>query len=412
MAPFGPFEAWPRLAVAVSGGSDSLGLCLLSDAWARQRRGEVLALTVDHNLRPGSGEEAARVAGWLSDRGIDHRILAWQPDKASQRAARDGRYRLLQDACRREGILHLLVGHTADDQAETVAFRHLRGSGPEGLSGIAAVRELNHVRLLRPLLTVPRDSVRATLSAFGQPWIDDPSNQDARYARARVRRRFARRPSAAGLWFRRAAREGVRREAAELELGAALAHWVAIRPAGYAIVDRAVLGHRRAASLLGHTVRTVRGTAYAPSPSRLIRVCDALRAGAVGRTIGGCRVMAPGSPSGSLLIAREAVRISAHQSVKAGQTVHWDDRFIVSAPEDGYIAALGDRAANDALSRLPAIARQGLPALWRDGAVVRLPEVADWMRHRETGAPASFQVGFRPSVPLAGAAFARMFGVV
>ncbi|MEM8589936.1 MAG: tRNA lysidine(34) synthetase TilS [Pseudomonadota bacterium] len=412
MAPFGPFEARPRLAVAVSGGSDSLGLCLLADAWARRRRGEVLALTVDHNLRPGSGEEAARVAGWLSDRGIDHRILAWQPHKTSQQAARDGRYRLLDDACCREGILHLLVGHTADDQAETVAFRHLRGSGQEGMSGIATVRELAQVRLLRPFLTVRRDSVRATLSAFGQPWIDDPSNLDDRYARARVRRRLGGRPSAPGLWFRRTAREGERREAAELELGATLARWVTIRPAGYAIVDRAVLNHRRAASLLGRIVRTVRGTAYAPSPSRLEPVCDALRAGVAGQTIGGCRIAVPGSPSGSLLIAREAARISAHQSVKAGETVRWDDRFIVSAPEDGYIAALGDRAANDALARLPAIARQGLPALWRDGEAVSLPEVAHWTRHRETGAPASFQVGFRPSVPLAGAAFARMFGVV
>lgn len=412
MAPFGPFEVRPRLAVAVSGGSDSLGLCLLADAWARQRRGDVLALTVDHNLRPDSGTEAARVAGWLSDRGIDHRILAWQPDKPSQQAAREGRYRLLEDACRREGILHLLVGHTADDQAETAAFRHLRGSGPEGLSGIATIRELDQVRLLRPLLTVRRDRVRATLSAFGQPWIDDPSNLDARYARVRVRRRLARRPSAPGLWFRRAGRQGTRREAAERELGEALARWVAIRPAGYAIVERAALSHRRATALLGHIVRTVRGTAYAPSPSRLMRVCDALRSGAEGRTIGGCRIVGPESPSGSLLITREAARISAHQSVKAGQIVHWDDRFIVSAPEDGYIAALGDRATNEALGRLPAIARQGLPALWRDGTVVRLPEVAHWMRHRETGALASFQVGFQPSVPLAGAAFARMFGVV
>lgn len=408
MAAYGPFEPRPRLAVAVSGGPDSLGLCLLADIWVRRRQGSVLALTVDHNLRPGSGEEAARVAGWLADRGIDHRILAWRPDGTSQAAARKGRYRLLEDACCREGILHLLVGHTADDQAETVAFRRLRGSGPEGLAGIAAVRELDQVRLLRPLLTVRRDQVRATLSAFGQPWLDDPSNSDGRFARVRVRRHLARRPLAPGLWYRRADREGVRREAVERALGAALARWVTIQPAGYAVAHRDILNHRRAATLLGHIVRTVRGTAYAPSPSRLLRVRDALRAGAAGRTIGGCRI----AVSGSLMIAREPARISAHQSVKAGDTVRWDDRFVVSAPEDGHVAALGDAASNEVLGRLPAVARRGLPALWRNGAVVGLPDVADWTHHRETGATVSFQVGFRPSVPLAGAAFGRMFGVV
>jgi tRNA(Ile)-lysidine synthase len=79
MGPLGPFESRPRLAVAVSGGADSMALCLLADGWAREREGTVVALTVDHGLRPEAAAEAARVGSWLALRGIRHRILTWRP---------------------------------------------------------------------------------------------------------------------------------------------------------------------------------------------------------------------------------------------------------------------------------------------------------------------------------------------
>lgn len=190
MAPFAPFEVPPELAVAVSGGRDSLCLALLADQWARERGGKVLAFIVDHGLRPEAAREATATCELLAGHGIGSEVLPWtgpKPSTGLQQAAREARYRLLRDACRRHGLLHLLVAHHADDQAETVAMRAARQSGADGLAGMAALLEWPDVRLLRPLLSVPRSRLSATLRARRIPWIDDPSNVDPRFERARLR---------------------------------------------------------------------------------------------------------------------------------------------------------------------------------------------------------------------------------
>lgn len=190
MEALAPFEAQPVLAVAVSGGSDSMALCLLADEWARARGGRVVALTVDHGLRAESAEEAETVRRWLAARGIGHHILRWEGDKPRsgvQEEARRARYRLLEDWCREHRVLHLLLGHHADDQAETILMRRARGSGAVGLAGMSAVRELTHARLLRPLLAAPKSALRAYLQAQGQAWVEDSGNASPAYARTRLR---------------------------------------------------------------------------------------------------------------------------------------------------------------------------------------------------------------------------------
>src|SRR5262245_21437394 len=159
MRPLGPFEAQPRLAVAVSGGSDSLALTLLLHDWARRQRGVLTALTVDHGLRPEAAAEARQVARWLRARGIRHRVLTWRPAGEARRgglqaAARAARYRLLGAWCRANGVLHLALAHHREDQAETLLLRLARGSGLDGLAAMAAVSEREGVRLIRPLLAV------------------------------------------------------------------------------------------------------------------------------------------------------------------------------------------------------------------------------------------------------------------
>src|SRR5215510_6550933 len=107
----GPFERAPRLAVAVSGGADSMALALLADVWARQRGGTITALTVDHRIRSESAIEARRVGAWLAARGIAHETLVWEGPRPSgdiQAAARAARYRLLEAWCAERGYLHLL----------------------------------------------------------------------------------------------------------------------------------------------------------------------------------------------------------------------------------------------------------------------------------------------------------------
>src|SRR5947207_5334954 len=190
LAAIGGFEARPFITVAVSGGPDSLALAILADRWAREHGGQLVALTIDHRLRPESAEEAQIVGGWLAARGIAHHVLVWadpKPATGVQEAARAARYRLLAGWCREQGCLHLLTAHHREDQAETYLIRRRAGSGVDGLAGMSAVREVAGVRLVRPLLAVPKARLVALLAAERQPFLSDPSNRNPAFERARLR---------------------------------------------------------------------------------------------------------------------------------------------------------------------------------------------------------------------------------
>ncbi|WP_244434174.1 tRNA lysidine(34) synthetase TilS, partial [Azospirillum sp. B506] len=190
LAAIGGFEPAPAVAVGVSGGGDSVALVLLLRHWVAERGGTLLALTVDHGLRPESGDEAAAVGQAMARLGVPHRVLRWEGTKPSagvQAAARTARHRLLGAACAGAGILHLALAHHRDDQAETVLLRLARGSGIDGLAGMAPVRADGAVRVIRPLLGFSHDRLLATCRAEGVDWIEDPSNHNPRFARARLR---------------------------------------------------------------------------------------------------------------------------------------------------------------------------------------------------------------------------------
>ncbi len=277
MAPFDPFEAKPAVAVAVSGGRDSLALALLTSDWAAARGGRIAALIVDHGLRPGSAEEAASTRALLESLRIEAVVLGWsgpKPRSGLQAAARTERYRLLSGECRRRGILHLLLAHHADDQAETVTMRAARGSGPDGLAGMAAQVERSDVRLLRPLLAVPRARLTATLLARGVPWIDDPSNADPRFERARLR---AAAPSGAAV----AAREHGTRAGDERRLARAAVETLEFDQTGGVVIDRAGFCRLDAGlqiRLLSRVVLAIGGRDHAPRRDRAERAAHRLAA--------------------------------------------------------------------------------------------------------------------------------------
>src|SRR5579872_5416214 len=130
------------LAIAVSGGPDSLALALLAHQWATSHGGKAIALTVDHRLREGSTAEAQQVHTWLTTIGLEHHILTWvgeKPQVAIQATAREARYRLLQTWCQERGIQALLTAHHAQDQLETFLIRLSKGSGLKGLAGIQGI---------------------------------------------------------------------------------------------------------------------------------------------------------------------------------------------------------------------------------------------------------------------------------
>lgn len=182
----------PVIALAVSGGADSLALMLLAQSWAAglSTPPGLVVYSVDHGLRPEAAGEVAMVLQAAGALGLAARGLAWSGDKPEaglQEAARIARYRLMGAAMAEDGATVLLTAHHLQDQAETVLMRMAHGSGIEGLKGMAGMAEIEGVRVHRPLLHVEAASLRAVVDAAGLTPAEDPSNSDPHYERVRWR---------------------------------------------------------------------------------------------------------------------------------------------------------------------------------------------------------------------------------
>jgi len=417
MHPLGPFEPQPRVAVAVSGGPDSLALTLLAAAWAAARGGRAVALTVDHRLRPDSAAEAAQVGHWLAARGIEHRILVRDGDRPTadlQARARAARHDLLGRSCAEAGILHLLLAHHREDQAETLLLRLGRGSGLDGLAAMARQRPTRWGQILRPLLDIPRARLRATLIERGQSWVEDPSNADPAYARVRLRR-LAPTLAAEGLSPARlaatAARLGRARATVERGVAVAAAGGVVLHPAGFARLAAgafATLSDEVALRLLARLLAVVGGEALPPRHHRLERLAAALAAkeGAA-LTLAGCRIVP--APDGGWVFCREPARVAAPVALVPGREVAWDRRFLIrlgaDAPAGLRLGALGPSPGRDLSERargraIPACARPTIPALFDQQGVFAVPHLV----YNRTGAgEAPCRLEPAPALSLTGA---------
>lgn len=195
---FGPLLApFKRIVLAVSGGSDSMALMVLAARWVASGRAPhdlvIDVATVDHGLRAGSSREADWVANRAKALGFQHTTLVWsgdKPDASIQERAREARYALLAAHARGGVPAAVVTAHTADDQAETLLMRLGRGSGLDGLSGMAPSRLLlpdGSVQLVRPLLGFSKEDLVATLKKTDGAWLDDPSNERLDFERVRLR---------------------------------------------------------------------------------------------------------------------------------------------------------------------------------------------------------------------------------
>lgn len=185
-------EASPQgsIGIAVSGGGDSVALLSLSSEWAKKNGRRIIAATVDHGLRPESSEECEKVKRISVDLDVKHTTLRWtdNPIGNLQNSARNARYHLLKSWALENKLSVVLFGHTLDDNAETVVLRIIRGSGVDGLSGIAQNRKIFGLNVHRPLLHLTRVELRRYLQSERISWIEDPSNFDMRFDRIRVRK--------------------------------------------------------------------------------------------------------------------------------------------------------------------------------------------------------------------------------
>lgn len=382
LAPLDPRRA---IAVAVSGGADSMALALLAAEWARAFGRCLVAVTVDHGLRAGSGAEANQVGAWLAEPWIEHTILRWDGEKPTSgihAAARAARYRLMGAWCRAQGIEDLLVAHHRDDQSETMLLRLARGSGVTGLAAMAAVSERDGVRLLRPLLRVSKGRLIATLIARNQPWIEDPSNANPRFGRTHMRSALREwRGAATGLATRAEAFGLLRQE--EDAATATLLRPATLDALGVCRLplDALRADARRAPRALAHVLRIVGGRDYAPGDAALLRLADWLRAGPEGqRSLHRCVVTAH---NGAVAVRRE-LRGLPRIDVAVGREVTWDGRYAVcleratraSRYEVGPVRAADwpilkqqFRGAPDRAGAL------SLPALYANGRLLAAPQL-------------------------------------
>ncbi|HSR54676.1 MAG TPA: tRNA lysidine(34) synthetase TilS, partial [Alphaproteobacteria bacterium] len=353
-----------------------------------------------------------------------------------QAAARAARYRLMSEWCRAKGVLHLLTAHHLDDQAETFLLRLGRGSGLYGLACMAGVSEHHDVRLLRPVLGVPRENLTAYLVRAGQDWVEDPSNADPAFARVRMRAAL---PGLAeggitaariGATTARLARDRV---SLEREVARRLAATVRPDPAGFVHLDLPrflIAPDGIALRALSRLLAAVGGLDYGPRFERLERLYAELKVDARPRTLGGCIVM-PSRPQG-LLICREAAAQTPPIEISAPGTLIWDDRFHVriravkggapGAPmtlgplgrdgwawikpdKDGFAAGQGRP-----VRVLPAVVRSGLPALSDARGVLEVPHLGYRRCVAPIGSLSIAEIWPMPPQPMAAAGFGVIGG--
>lgn len=367
---------------AVSGGSDSTALLLLlKDHLDRTAPGaRLLAVTIDHGLRPDSATEARQVADFCAERGIAHRNLAWRGDKPASglaAAAREARYRLLAQAADAEGIKLILTGHTADDQAETVLMRRARDDDGRGLAGMAPAT-LHDWRtwIVRPLLGTRRAALRDMLRHRDIGWIEDPTNMDVRFERPRMRASLAQ-------------GEGERRIAEALALSAQAArerHDIGRRAAmlidafasrpvpGLIRLDRDFAWHedgQAAVYVLRILLATVGGMSFLADQARCAELLSRLQLGSLCATLS--RTVVDARRTG-IFLRRESRNLPV--PAPPADNWLWDNRRRITLKDgsgDLVIAPLGPAAASkapfseDVPQSLSRAALAAEPALWSGG---------------------------------------------
>ncbi|MFC3168449.1 tRNA lysidine(34) synthetase TilS [Paracoccus fontiphilus] len=362
----------PAIGVAVSGGGDSVALMHMAAEWGRGRR--IMVATVDHGLRPESAAEARQVGRAARALGLSHATLLWQRETEAGNLmanARDARLRLLAGWAQRNGLSAVLLGHTADDQAETLLMRLARGSGIDGLASMAEWREAFGTRWLRPMLGAGRQELRDWLRMRGIAWADDPSNENEDFDRIRIRKAIGAMGLDVAALARAANHIGEARDA--------LSHYAAHAARDAIIHNGSVTLPRRAYGdappeirrrLIVAACRWITGADY---PPRRNTVLHALNAIATGHrvTLDGALIEPAGDRIRLMREAAAALRAPDSQ----GET--WDNRWkIIGLKSDQHVAALGMGQVARVKWRLSGLGRDeaaATPAIWEGDRLIAAP---------------------------------------
>jgi tRNA(Ile)-lysidine synthase len=397
MALVGPFEARPTLAVAVSGGADSMALALMAHQWSGSRGGGCVGLTVDHGLRLESSHEAIKVGNWLDKYGISQHVLKCNPPThiyQTQKASREVRYKLLTEWCHQQGVLHLLLAHHMNDLAETLLMRLCKGSGVEGLAGMSSINEMRNVRLLRPFLKINKKRLRVSLKNWQQEWIEDSSNQDMRFTRSRFREVLESEGLDINRFSKTASKMAHVRVLLEIQVNRSLANIVSLHPAGYGVINGeklqqvpAQIGQR----ILSRILMCIGGGFYPPRGERIKTLWETIRNKRTisGYTCAGCFIT---HRAGKLIVIRELGAIKDKAYIKEKTSIfRWDRRFqidknkIIEQKKASplVIKRLDNKGwrgivAEDPRLRevaIPSLVRPTLPAFWQEERVIAVPHL-------------------------------------
>jgi tRNA(Ile)-lysidine synthase len=384
------------LAVALSGGGDSLALLLMVKAWACARGRPVIALTVDHGLNPDSADWTAFCGEAAERLGVAFQALAWTGEKPATglpAAARAARHALLADAAREAGAKVLLMGHTADDLTESAAMRADGSTVPDAREWAPspAWPEGRDVFILRPLLGVSRAALRDFLQGAGETWIDDPANEDVRFARARARHLQS--SPRTGEGDRSESGGGGSANAGGPLLNSGLSGQTAADPStmlrmvplptswGGLTLPRTASAREIAVAAL-----CAAGTDRPPRGESLSRIIDGLRRGdPFVASLAGARIDVDWT---EIRVMREAGEFTRRappaMDLPPGRAVVWDGRFELVASRPGLKVRMlaGEasrlpRSQQSRLKTLPPAARPTLPLIFDADGVVSCPILAE-----------------------------------
>lgn len=368
-----------QIGVAVSGGSDSMAALHLMVRAGALGGWTVQAVTVDHGLRAEAADEARFVAAACARIGVAHTVLQWRRADVTgnlQDQARLGRYGVMTDWARAQGISHMVLGHTADDQAETFLMGLARGAGIDGLVGMRPAWMADGVKWVRPFLVQERGHLRDYLGRHAVGWVEDPSNADDRFTRVKARRALkALKP----LGITVARLTGVISNLSQAQSAVERAVWrasheIAISAVGAVTFNRKLF--RREVDevqrrLIIGALRWIAGDKYAPRADAIIRVLLAIGSGK-DTTLAGCRIRVGDT---DIRVVREPKAVAG---MECPTDQLWDNRWHLCGPHapDLTIRALGDgirQLPNWRTTGLPRDTLVVLPAIWRGDALIAAP---------------------------------------
>lgn len=426
MSAIGYFENNPTIAVATSGGADSMALLLLANDWAKAKNGRIISLTVNHNLRPEAIDEALQVNKWCKKYNIEHQILNWQHDPKGigpiQENARNARYELMTKWCIENNILHLFLAHHADDQIETLFFRLARGSNLDGLSSMSAQTIVSGVRLLRPLLRVNKLRLIDTLKLADQAWIEDPSNQNTKYSRVHIRNLLLKTANEFEIKQRAGqivSKFSYLRTLTDRNLVSQITDCISINSMGYAVIDIArfyTIEIKVMAKVLGQLIQTLSGEQHPPRSEKLLFLSTLIRGKNLSKKYSIGNLIFEILPGNKLIIYREGKFIQGSTPIAQLTPTLWDKRFLIEWDgnniPDLEVRALGSKGLEHIKKHSPYLLKdmpparimRTLPSLWLLEQVVSVPHI-NYVNNNSGTNICSINIKFFPVKPLAGSSF-------